>query len=142
VTGDRAPHLAPATPPHVAEDAQSTSPQVVPAVPPATPAGRTRRQPRGRSESAAERTLRSLVSSRPTQLSPTVAMRAREVATPTEQDLAEAERDLMIVRRNYVPPAPLHGSSKGRSGGKRGDRRRAGDRKRQDGKTGAEGSAS
>ena len=70
-------------------------------------------------------------------------MRAREVAVPTEQELAEAERDLVIVRRNYVPPAPLHGATtKGRSGGKRGDRRRSGDRKRQDGNTGADGSAS
>jgi hypothetical protein len=69
-------------------------------------------------------------------------MRAREVAVPTEEDLAEAARDLVLVRRNYVPPAPLRGAPKqGRSGGKRGDRRR-GERKGQDGKTGADGSAS
>lgn len=60
-----------------------------------------------RSESAGERLLRSLVSTRPTQLSPTAAMRAREVAAPTAADLAEAEAELTIVRRNYVPPAPL-----------------------------------
>lgn len=34
-------------------------------------------------------------------------MRAREVALPTAEDIAAAERDLVIIRRNYVPPAPL-----------------------------------
>lgn len=34
-------------------------------------------------------------------------MRAREVAQPSAQDLADAERYLVIVRRHYVPPAPL-----------------------------------
>lgn len=54
-----------------------------------------------------ERSLRALVSTRTTQLPFDVAMRAREVAQPSAQDLAEAERDLVIVRRHYVPPAPL-----------------------------------
>ncbi len=34
-------------------------------------------------------------------------MRAREVASPSAADLAAAEKDLVIVRRYYVPPAPL-----------------------------------
>jgi hypothetical protein len=34
-------------------------------------------------------------------------MRAREVATPSATDLAAAEQELQIVRRHYVPPAPL-----------------------------------
>lgn len=34
-------------------------------------------------------------------------MRAREVARPTAEDLAEAERDLVIVRKHYVPPDRL-----------------------------------
>lgn len=54
-----------------------------------------------------ERSLRALVSTRTTQLPFDVAMRAREVAAPTAQDLADAERDLVLVRRHYVPPAPL-----------------------------------
>ncbi|SDP49022.1 hypothetical protein SAMN04515671_4467 [Nakamurella panacisegetis] len=54
-----------------------------------------------------ERSLRALVSTRTTQLPPTVAMRAREVANPTAADLARAEEELIIVRRFYVPPAPL-----------------------------------
>lgn len=34
-------------------------------------------------------------------------MRAREVARPTAEDLAEADRDLVIVRKHYVPPDRL-----------------------------------
>ncbi len=44
---------------------------------------------------------------RSSQLSPVDAMRAREYATPTAEDLAAAEREVVLVRRNYVPPAPL-----------------------------------
>jgi hypothetical protein len=31
-------------------------------------------------------------------------LRARDVNRPTEEDLAEAERDVAIVRRNWQPP--------------------------------------
>jgi hypothetical protein len=34
-------------------------------------------------------------------------MRAREVALPSDEDLAAAEADLVIVRRHYVPPTAL-----------------------------------
>jgi hypothetical protein len=34
-------------------------------------------------------------------------MRAREVATPTPADLAEAADNIVLVRRNYVPPRPI-----------------------------------
>lgn len=57
-----------------------------------------------------DRGLRGLESNRSTQLSPTVAMRAREYAAPTAEDLAEAERDVQLVRRKYVPPTPLQAS--------------------------------
>ena len=85
-----------------------------------------------------ERSLRALVSTRTTQLPFDVAMRAREVAQPSAQDLAEAERDLVLVRRHYVPPAPLatkksevpgknsagrSDESAGRGDGRRGGRR-------------------
>jgi hypothetical protein len=33
------------------------------------------------------------------------ALRGRDVNRPTEDDLAAAERDLTIVRRNWTPPA-------------------------------------
>ena len=76
-----------------------------------------------------ERSLRALVSTRSTVLTPTVAMRAREVAAPVATDLAEAERDLVIVHRHYVPPTPLAqkkseptGNPAGRRGGRRTDR--------------------
>lgn len=32
------------------------------------------------------------------------AMRARDVARPTDEDNAEAEREVVVIRRNYVPP--------------------------------------
>lgn len=53
----------------------------------------------------AERGLRELVGAGPSQLGPVRAMRARDANRPTEEDLAEAERNLTIVRRNWKPPA-------------------------------------
>jgi hypothetical protein len=32
-------------------------------------------------------------------------MRGRDVNRPSDEDLAEAERDVVIVRRNWTPPA-------------------------------------
>jgi hypothetical protein len=32
------------------------------------------------------------------------ALRARDVNRPTDEDLAEAEQELTIVRRNWKPP--------------------------------------
>jgi hypothetical protein len=65
------------------------------------------RDDRRRGDSSVERSLRALVSTRTTQLPPDIAMRAREVAAPTHADLVAAEQELVIVRRYYVPPAPL-----------------------------------
>lgn len=66
-----------------------------------------RRSGRSSREESAERSLRSLVTTRSSQVSPTAALRAREVALPSADDLAAAERDLVIVRRHYVPPTAL-----------------------------------
>ncbi len=44
---------------------------------------------------------------RPTQLPFTTAMRAREVARPTDEDLAEAAESVTLVRRHYLPPTPI-----------------------------------
>jgi hypothetical protein len=59
------------------------------------------RPPRDASDGA----LRDLVGSGPSQLGVSAALRGRDVNRPTEQDLAIAERDTVIVRRNWKPPA-------------------------------------
>jgi hypothetical protein len=107
----------------------------VPTPPPApyqqssAPPRRERRDP-GR----ADRGLRGLETVRSSQLTPVEAMRAREYGRPTAKDLADAERDVVLVRRNYVPPTPLQT-------GKKRSRRRDGPSD-QPGSTGGAGSAS
>ncbi|NJP33152.1 hypothetical protein [Micromonospora thermarum] len=54
-----------------------------------------------------ERGLRGLVGSGSSQVSVTAAMRARDAARPTEQDLAEAEARVVLVRRNWTPREDL-----------------------------------
>ena len=53
----------------------------------------------------AERGLRGLVGSGSSQVSVGAALRARDAARPTDEHLAEAERSLTIVRRNWSPPS-------------------------------------
>lgn len=62
---------------------------------------------RDRRTEASERALRGLVTTRGTQVEWTAALRAREVAIPTAADLAAAEAEVVVVRRNYTPPEPL-----------------------------------
>jgi hypothetical protein len=52
-----------------------------------------------------ERGLHSLVGAGPSQLGVSGALRGRDVNRPTEDDLAEAERDVVIVRRHWKPPS-------------------------------------
>lgn len=52
-----------------------------------------------------ERGLRDLVGAGHSQLGVSGALRGRDVNRPTEDDLAEAEREVQIVRRNWSPPA-------------------------------------
>lgn len=54
-----------------------------------------------------ERGLRGLVGSGTSQVSLSAAMRARDAARPGDADLAAAERDLVIVRRGWVPREEL-----------------------------------
>ncbi|SCF06979.1 hypothetical protein [Micromonospora mirobrigensis] len=54
-----------------------------------------------------ERGLRGLVGSGSSQVGTTAAMRARDAARPTEEDLAEAEARVVVVRRNWVPREDL-----------------------------------
>jgi hypothetical protein len=71
--------------------------------------GPARRKPRTR-RTDAERSLRGIVGAGSSQVGVTGAMRARDAARPTAEELAAAERDLVIVRRHYVPPDALPGA--------------------------------
>jgi hypothetical protein len=53
----------------------------------------------------AERGLRELVGAGSSQLGPVRAMRARDLNRPTDADLAQAEEDVVLVRRHWQPPA-------------------------------------
>ncbi|WP_018252039.1 hypothetical protein [Salinispora mooreana] len=68
--------------------------------------GRPARVRRGGAEES-ERGLRGLVGAGSSQVSVTAAMRARDATQPTEQDLAEAEARVVLVRRNWVPREDL-----------------------------------
>jgi hypothetical protein len=77
------------------------------AVAPSEPAVRQSEPPRRRAQSArdsGERGLRDLVGGGQSQLGVSGALRGRDVNRPTEDDLAEAEREVQIVRRHWTPP--------------------------------------
>ena len=65
-----------------------------------------------REESAAERGLRGLIGGGSSQVTVTAAMRARDAARPTPEDLAASGAELVIVRRGWTPreelPRPGH----------------------------------
>lgn len=86
------------SPPIPAEPAAAAKPQPNPAEP--KPA-RKRRLAR---DAGSERGMRDLVGAGRSQIGVDGALRGRDVNRPTEQDLAEAERDIVIVRRNWKPP--------------------------------------
>jgi len=86
---------APQTP-----DEQPTAPE--PRPPRADPPARAKPKARGDS---ADRGLRGLVGAGPSQLGVSGALRGRDVNRPSDDDLAEAERDVVLVRRNWKPPA-------------------------------------
>jgi hypothetical protein len=52
-----------------------------------------------------ERGMRDLVGAGQSQLGVSGALRGRDVNRPTDEDLAEAERDVVLVRRHWKPPA-------------------------------------
>nr|WP_127546896.1 hypothetical protein [Actinoplanes sp. OR16] len=54
-----------------------------------------------------ERGLRGLVGSGSSQVSVGAALRARDASRPSDEDMAAAERDLPIVRRNWLPREDL-----------------------------------
>ena len=61
----------------------------------------------------AERGLRNLLGAGSSQVTPSIAARARDIARPTDEDIAAAEENLTIVRRHWVPREPF------RPGGRR-----------------------
>jgi hypothetical protein len=61
----------------------------------------------GGDEREAERGLRGLVGSGSSQVSVGAAMRARDAARPTAEQFADAEDNLPIVRRNWMPREDL-----------------------------------
>ncbi|QLQ37399.1 hypothetical protein [Micromonospora robiginosa] len=70
------------------------------------------RPPRGSRRGApsadeGERGLRGLVGSGSSQVSVAAAMRARDAARPTADDLAQAEERVVLIRRNWVPREEL-----------------------------------
>jgi hypothetical protein len=58
-------------------------------------------------DATTERGLRGLVGGGSSQVSVTAAMRARDSSRPTDQHVASAETDLLIVRRGWVPREEL-----------------------------------
>jgi hypothetical protein len=54
-----------------------------------------------------ERGLRGLIGQGASQVSSIAAMRARDAARPTDEDIARAEQRVQIVRRGWVPRDPL-----------------------------------
>ncbi|MFI7605592.1 hypothetical protein ACIBTV_10745 [Micromonospora sp. NPDC049366] len=54
-----------------------------------------------------ERGLRGLVGSGSSQVGLSAALRARDASRPTDEDLAEAEARVVVVRRNWVPREEL-----------------------------------
>ncbi|MEU7801617.1 hypothetical protein AB0J14_23740 [Micromonospora arborensis] len=66
-----------------------------------------RRRGPGGDERDGERGLRGLVGSGSSQVGLSAALRARDAARPTDDDLAEAEARVVVVRRNWVPREEL-----------------------------------
>ena len=71
---------------------------------PAPPASKPTRKRRPVRDVGTERGLRDLVGAGHSQIGVDGALRGRDVNRPTEQDLADAEREVVIVRRNWKPP--------------------------------------
>jgi hypothetical protein len=61
-------------------------------------------RPRRAARDAGDGGLHELVGGGRSQLGVSGALRGRDVNRPTDDDLAEAERDVEIVRRHWTPP--------------------------------------
>ncbi|MFI5840307.1 hypothetical protein ACIA8K_11440 [Catenuloplanes sp. NPDC051500] len=98
-----APRPAPKPQPPIAETAPVHDPEETA---PEAAAPRTRERV-SVEERETERGLRGLVGSGSSQVSVRAAMRARDASRPTDEDMAEAQERLLIVRRNWVPREEL-----------------------------------
>jgi hypothetical protein len=78
-------------------------PSPVPSPPVDEAAAKPARRRRGAQEAGGERGLRDIVGAGRSQVGVSGALRARDLNRPTDEDLAEAERDIVIVRRNWKP---------------------------------------
>jgi hypothetical protein len=81
----------------------------MPADGPVKPTGRRRArqqssEPSARTIRETERGWRDLAGSGASQLGVSGALRARDVARPGPDELAEAERSVQLVRRQWQPP--------------------------------------
>jgi hypothetical protein len=56
-----------------------------------------------RDDEDSERGLRGLIGAGSSQITPTAALRARDAARPTPEDLATADQELTLIRRHWVP---------------------------------------
>jgi hypothetical protein len=83
---------------------RADAPSAVPRTDEVVAASPPRRAERKRAEPG-ERGLRDLVGAGPSQLGVSGALRGRDVNRPTDEDLAEAERTIVIVRRGWKPPS-------------------------------------
>jgi hypothetical protein len=114
-------HGSDAPPSDISESGASGVVVLEPATPAVMPAASGPRVPRnglsrrptsgagagGAEEREAERGLRGLVGSGSSQVSVGAAMRARDAARPSDEQLADAEANLTIVRRNWQPREDL-----------------------------------
>ncbi|MEP7177953.1 MAG: hypothetical protein ABI775_02580 [Pseudonocardiales bacterium] len=89
-------------PPPPAAPAAAAVDQAVEAKAHPAPPARRQRPPRQSGEPS-ERGLADLVGAGRSQLGVSAALRGRDVNRPTAEDIAEAERDIAIVRRNWKP---------------------------------------
>ena len=60
-----------------------------------------------RPEPAEDKALRGLLGAGPSPRPLDAAMRARAASQPTDEDLAEAEETVVLIRRQYVPTESL-----------------------------------
>ncbi len=88
-----------AAPPAAAPSSPATPPSRSPA--PAKPAVKPDK-PRRR-DSGTDRGMRDIVGAGRSQLGVSGALRGRDVNRPTDDDVAQAEQEVVIVRRNWKP---------------------------------------
>jgi predicted flap endonuclease-1-like 5' DNA nuclease len=99
---------APVAEPAPAEE-PAEKPPPVKEPPAATQVAAPKRKSRAR-HTDVERGLRGIVGAGPSQVGVLGAMRARDAAKPTAEEMAAAERDVVVVRRHYVAPDSLPGA--------------------------------